>query len=78
MDKKIDMFEYFANLSDMDISLTEKVGRYKNMKEKEINIFEDIKEKLSLNDKNNILDIGCGCGAVVHQTINYIQKENKL
>ena len=77
MVKKVDMFEYFANLSDMDISLTEKVGRYKNMKEKEINIFEDIKEKLNLNDKNNILDIGCGCGAVVNTTIKYIQKENK-
>ena len=77
MVKKVDMFEYFANLSDMDISLTEKVGRYKNMKEKEINIFEDIKEKLNLNDKNNILDIGCGCGSVVNTTIDYIQKENK-
>ena len=41
------MFEYFANLSDMEVSLTEKGGRYKVMKEKEMNIFEDIKEKLT-------------------------------
>ena len=77
MVKKVDMFEYFANLSDMEVSLTEKGGRYKVMKEKEMNIFEDIKEKLNLYDKNNILDIGCGCGVLVNKTISYIQKENK-
>ena len=60
MNKKVDMFEFFANLADMDISPTEKVGRYGSMKEKELNIFDDIYEKLNLNDKNIILDIGCG------------------
>jgi len=77
IDKNVDMFKYFANLSDMDISSTEKVGRYESMKEKELNIFEDICEKLNLSNKNIILDIGCGCGTVVHKTVEYIQKENK-
>tara|TARA_B100000767_G_C19678245_1_gene498365 strand:- start:350 stop:1084 length:735 start_codon:yes stop_codon:yes gene_type:complete len=77
MNKKVDMFEFFANLADMDISPTEKVGRYKSMKEKELNIFKDIYEKLNLSDKNIILDIGCGCGSVLYRTIDYILKNNK-
>ena len=77
MNDKIDMFDYFATLSDMDISHTEKVGRYGVMKNKEKNIFNDIKYKINLDTKNNILDIGCGCGAVVYQLIDYAQNKNK-
>jgi len=47
------------------------------MKNKEKNIFNDIKYKINLDTKNNILDIGCGCGAVVYQLIDYAQNKNK-
>ena len=77
MNSKIDMFDYFANLADMDISPTEKVGRYASMKGQEINIFEDICKKLNLTNKKIILDIGCGCGSVLFNTVEYIQKTNK-
>jgi len=77
MDKKVDMFDYFASIADMDISHTEKVGRYGTMKDKEKNIFDDIIEKLKLDDKDNILDIGCGCGTVVYELIDYIQNNKK-
>jgi len=59
MSSQIDMFNYFANLADMDISNTEKVGRYANEKNKEKNIFQDIIIKLELKNKKNILDIIC-------------------
>jgi len=72
MNSQVDMFDYFANLADMDISHTEKVGRYANEKSREKNIFQDIVIKLELKNKESILDIGCGCGTVVFDLIHYI------
>jgi len=72
-----DMFEYFANIASKSISGTEKVGRYGSMQDKEKNIFQDIKRKLDLDKKKNILDIGCGCGTVVADIIDYVKQSNK-
>jgi len=74
--EQFDMFNYFANISGMEISPTEKAGRYKSMEEEESNIFDDIKNKLHLQSKKNILDIGCGCGTLSRRIIDFANKEN--
>lgn len=75
-EEKIDMFDFFANISDLNISMTEKAGRYKNMKDKEVNIFGEIEQKLNLSNRTNILDIGCGCGILAKRIIDFAQQEN--
>jgi len=75
-EKKIDMFDFFAKISDLNISMTEKAGRYKNMKDKEVNIFADIEQKLNLKNRTDILDIGCGCGILAKRIIDFAQQEN--
>ena len=74
-EEKIDMFDFFANISDLNISMTEKAGRYKNMSDKEVNIFGEIEQKLNLSNRTNILDIGCGCGILAKSIIDFAQQE---
>ena len=78
MNGQVDMFKYFANLAEMNISHTKKVGRYAIEKSKEKNIFQDIVIKLELENKKNILDIGCGCGTVVFDLVHYVKKRKYI
>jgi len=73
---QLDMFDYFANISEMEISPTEKAGRYKSLEHKENNIFKDIEIKLELKSKQNILDIGCGCGVLANEISIFANKHN--
>jgi len=75
-------FDYYKEkATDENLTTTEKVGRYLKQAENELNIFEDIKEKLpALNQEGAlIIDIGCGCSDPVKKLINHShQVKNNL
>ena len=56
------MQEYYKNLYGMEIGNTEKNGRYTFQKYNEKLIINDIFNKLQLQPKDKVLDIGCGSG----------------
>ena len=56
------MQEYYKNLYYMEISNTEKNGRYTFQKYNEKLIVNDIFNKLQLQPEDNVLDIGSGSG----------------
>ena len=62
---KNSIFEYFADLSKTNLSYTQKSGRYLIQKKQEKKIPKEIIEKMSLNKKDNFLEIGCGLGNLI-------------
>lgn len=70
-------FESYAKLAKSNKSTTEIVGRYKGQENAEKYIFSDLSDKLVNMKRENITicDIGCGCGILIENIINY-SKQN--
>jgi len=76
---RITFDDFKQRAQDPNLSVYEKIGFPDDYRQgKEINIFNDIKQKLKLDRKNiSILDIGCGCSDLLTILINNSRQQEQ-
>ncbi len=60
-----DAFDAYASIAGLDISNTERAGRYKSQMSDEKRILADVLAKLEIGPEHDVLDIGCGVGQLL-------------
>jgi cyclopropane fatty-acyl-phospholipid synthase-like methyltransferase len=72
--------DFIKRAKDQKLSKWEKIGFPNSYREnREMFIFEDIRQKLCLDENKvqQILDIGCGCSDLVNHMIEFVIEEDK-
>ena len=67
-------FNYFTSLANNADNYLEIAGRTNQMKDAEKLIIPDIIQKLDINSKDKILDIGCGPGNLLIMLLPYAKE----